>query len=191
MKFRFALPIAIAMLTGAAHAAETPQEKANEAAVAGFYAGLDQADAEGLQGSARLSFIEKLCDRYIAPGYIQHSFMGGGNGREELAHTLSDGVITKLPPGSAKPTRPKMGPAKVIVIAADGNYVVRISERVINGKPTMVWNMFRMENGLLAEHWDAMSGAPEAPGAGAGGPPQGAAPPGGAAAGSPAGASGG
>jgi predicted SnoaL-like aldol condensation-catalyzing enzyme len=179
MKFRFILPVAIAMLAGAAHA-DTPQDKANEAAVAGFYAGLDQADAEGLQGSARLAFIEKLCDQYIAPGYIQHSSMGGGNGREALAQMLGGGMRMKMPPAQAKPAGPKMGPATVLVLAADGNYVVRISERTINGKSTLVWNMFRMEDGLLAEHWDAMSGAPEGPGAGAGGPPPGAAPPGGA-----------
>ncbi len=57
--------------------------------MAGFYAGLDEADAEGLRGSARLDFIQKLCDRYIAPGYIQHSAMGNGNGREALVQMLA------------------------------------------------------------------------------------------------------
>jgi predicted SnoaL-like aldol condensation-catalyzing enzyme len=183
MKFRFVLPVAIALLAGGAHAAGTPQDKANEAAVAGFYAGLDQADAEGLQGSARLAFIEKLCAQYIAPGYIQHSSMGGGNGREALAQMLGGGMKMKMPVGL------KMSPAKVLVLAADGNYVVRISERTMNGKSSLVWNMFRMEDGLLAEHWDSMGGAPGAPGGGAGGPPPGAAPPGGAP--PPAGAPGG
>ena len=178
MKFRFILPIAMALLAGAAHAADTPQQKANEDAVAGFYAGLDQADAEGLQGDARLNFIQNLCDRYIAPGYIQHSEMGHGNGREALVQMLGGGMKMKMPPGQAAPTGPKMGPATVMALAADGDYVVRVSERTINGKSTLVWNMFRMEHGQLAEHWDSMSGAPM--GAGAGGPPPGAAPPGGA-----------
>jgi len=191
MRFRFALPVAIALLAGAAHAASTPQDKANEAAVAGFYAGLDQADAEGLQGSARLNFIQNLCDRYIAPGYIQHSGLGGGNGREALVQMLGGGMKRNFSSGKALPAGPKMGPAKVMVLAADGNYVVRISERTINGKSTLVWNMFRMEDGLLAEHWDSMSGAPEAPGAGAAGPPPGAVPPVGAAAAPPAGTPGG
>lgn len=170
MNFRFVLPVAIALLAGTAYA-DTPQQMANEAAVAGFYAGLDQADAEGLQGAARLAFIQKLCDQYIAPGYIQHSSMGGGNGRDALAQMLGGGMRKRVPAGPAKPAGPKMGPAKVLVLAADGDYVVRISERGINGKATLVWNMFRMENGLLAEHWDSMSGAPEAPAAGVGAPP--------------------
>ena len=38
-KFRSALLVAIALLAGAAHAAGTPQQKANVGAVAGFYAG--------------------------------------------------------------------------------------------------------------------------------------------------------
>jgi predicted SnoaL-like aldol condensation-catalyzing enzyme len=106
--------------------------------------------------------------------------MGGGNGREALVRMLGGGMKMKMPPARAKPAGPKMGPAKVLVLVADGNYVVRISERTINGKRSLVWNMFRLENGLLAEHWDSLPGALEAPGAGAGGPPPGAPPPGGA-----------
>jgi hypothetical protein len=63
---------------------------------------------------------------------------------------------------------------------ADGDYVIRVS-----GLGTgLIWNMFRVENGLLAEHWDSTGGelaggqggqrgaAPGgAPTGGAGGPP--------------------
>ena len=151
MKIRFVFPVAIALLAGAAHAADTPQQKANEDAVAGFYAGLDQADAEGLQGTARLNFIQQLCDRYIAPGYIQHSaMMKNGNGREALVQILAGQAKMKPPPGL---TAGEALPAsKLMALVTDGNYVVRVNAQTFHGQTTLVWNMFRLENGLMAEH---------------------------------------
>jgi len=140
--------------------------------VAGFYAGLDEADAEGLQGSARRDFIQKLCDRYIAPGYIQHSAMGDGNGREALVQMLGGRVKMTPPSGQALAAGQKLPPSKVVALAADGNYVIRINARTSNGQTSLIWNMFRLENGQLAEHWDAISETARAPGAG--GPPPGA-----------------
>jgi predicted SnoaL-like aldol condensation-catalyzing enzyme len=56
-----------------------------------------------------------------------------------------------------------------VYIAAEGNMVVRVSG---DGSSDLVFNMFRVENGKLAEHWDAfmVSGLPGGEGR-AGGPP--------------------
>jgi predicted SnoaL-like aldol condensation-catalyzing enzyme len=55
-------------------------------------------------------------------------------------------------PGAGGPGGPGRGPAKVLAFMASGDYVVRISN-LGNG---LIWNMFRVENGFLAEHWDGM-----------------------------------
>ena len=152
MKFRFVLSTAIALMAGAAHAAGTPQEQANENVVVGYYAGLDQVDALEAQGKARLEFVQKLCDRYIAPGYIQHSaMMKNGNGREALVQILAGQAKMKPPPGL---TAGEALPAsKLMALVTDGNYVVRVNAQTFHGQTTLVWNMFRVENGQIAEHW--------------------------------------
>ena len=55
---------------------------------------------------------------------------------------------------------------------ADGDLVVRISARTMPGakSETFVFNMFRVKDGKLAEHWDAMSGGMMMPGPAPGGP---------------------
>jgi len=178
VKFQFALSIAIALSAVAAHATGIPQERANQDVVAGYYAGLDQVDALEAQGKARVDFVQKLCDRYIAPGYIQHSaMMKNGNGRVALVQMLAGQAKMKPPPGLA--AGEQLPPSKLLAFAADGNYVIRVNAQTIHGRTTLVWNMFRLENGLIAEHWDSISGTAMAPGAGSSGSPPGAAPPGG------------
>ena len=39
---------------------------------------------------------------------------------------------------------------------ADGNYGLAVSEGTFGGTPTAYYDLFRVENGRIAEHWDVM-----------------------------------
>lgn len=42
------------------------------------------------------------------------------------------------------------------LILAQGNYVLAVSEGTYGGKPTSYYDLWRIENGKIAEHWDVM-----------------------------------
>ena len=146
---------ALALLAGmsdtALAAQYTAQEKANMQLVSDYFNALDAADAKGNTKTA----IVEIANKYVAPGYINHAG-GGANGRDNLIKWFQ----------GRSSAVPKFEPPKLVTIMAEGDLVVRITSRGSN----MIWNMFRVEKGQLAEHWDA--GAVP-PGGGAGGPPAG------------------
>jgi predicted SnoaL-like aldol condensation-catalyzing enzyme len=127
-------------------AANTPQEAANKQLVLDFY-----RDIEATIAAGKMSELPKLDARYCDPGYIQHSVHGqGGPGEQSGGGAL-----------------PKMGPPKLLAITAEGDKVIQVTSRSITdpeGKPneTIVFNMFRVNNGKLIEHWDAF-GVPAEP----------------------------
>lgn len=41
-------------------------------------------------------------------------------------------------------------------VLAQGNYVLAVSEGTFGGKPTSYYDLWRVENGKIAEHWDVM-----------------------------------
>lgn len=45
---------------------------------------------------------------------------------------------------------------KVHLILAQGNYVLAVSEGTFGGAPTSYYDLWRIENGKVAEHWDVM-----------------------------------
>lgn len=154
--------LGVALLSGINHTAlaaqNTAQEKANMKLVGDFYAALENATAKGNIKEAIVGIAEK----YIAPGYIQHAF-GGASGRDNFIKLFQNrtggGAPPAGPPAGAAPTGAPPGmpmqpqQAKLVALMADGNLVVQITSR----GPAMIWNMFRIENGQLAEHWDANS----------------------------------
>jgi predicted SnoaL-like aldol condensation-catalyzing enzyme len=162
----------LALFTATNHAAQaaqyTAEEKANIQLVRDFYNALDAADAKGNTKEAIVGIAEK----YIAPDYKQHA-MGGQSGRANLVkmfQNLPAGMGGPPPGGASGNKPPMMEPAKLVTIMAEGDKVIQITSR----GPMMIWNMFRVEKGQLAEHWDAGMGGGPPP---AGGPPPGAAPP--------------
>lgn len=42
------------------------------------------------------------------------------------------------------------------MILAQGNYVLAVSEGTYGGVPTSYYDLWRIENGKIAEHWDVM-----------------------------------
>ena len=83
-----------------------------------------------------------VVDRLYAPGYVQHN-PGIPQGREALAE-----LVAKLPPDL------HYEPGLVI---AEGAYVaIHGRIRGWSPKPQVVIDIFRIEDGRLAEHWDVL-----------------------------------
>ena len=41
-------------------------------------------------------------------------------------------------------------------VLAQGNFVLAVSEGTFGGEPTAYYDLWRVENGKIAEHWDVM-----------------------------------
>lgn len=134
----------------------TAQEQANIKLVADFYAALDAA------GSDLKSKIRGIAEQYLKPDYIQHMQAQGpyGKGRDGFIRMLE-----QMPPMPAAPGAAAPQPPKVLLLNAEGDLVVRISSRTMPGREgiSYIFNMFRVQDGKLAEHWDATSGPEDKP----------------------------
>ena len=49
---------------------------------------------------------------------------------------------------------------KVHKVLGEGNFVVTVSEGEWHGKPQAFYDLFRLENGLIVEHWDVVQEVP-------------------------------
>lgn len=49
---------------------------------------------------------------------------------------------------------------KVHLVVAEGNFVLTVSEGALAGAPTSFYDLFRVENGKIAEHWDVLETIP-------------------------------
>jgi predicted SnoaL-like aldol condensation-catalyzing enzyme len=49
---------------------------------------------------------------------------------------------------------------KVHKVLGEGNFVLTVSEGEFAGKPTSYYDLFRLENGKIAEHWDTLETIP-------------------------------
>ena len=45
-------------------------------------------------------------------------------------------------------------------VLGKGNFVLTVSEGTFAGKPTSFYDLFRVENGKIAEHWDTIESIP-------------------------------
>lgn len=88
---------------------------------------------------------DKLTSYFDGNNYIQHNISmadgldGLGNALQALA---KQGI--------------KMIYNTVHYVMGQGNYVLAISEGTFGDKPTSYYDLFRVENGKIAEHWDVM-----------------------------------
>jgi predicted SnoaL-like aldol condensation-catalyzing enzyme len=87
-----------------------------------------------------------LLEQFISPDYIQHS------------PQLPDGIaglkaaIAQL--ATLPPAKPAESPIKLVL--ADGDFVVLLLELNLNGTKLKIVDVFRLADGMIAEHWDAM-----------------------------------
>jgi predicted SnoaL-like aldol condensation-catalyzing enzyme len=76
--------------------------------------------------------------------FIDNSIQGLVKGIEELA---KKGITLQI--------------EKIHRVLGEGNFVLVVSEGKFAGKPTAFFDLFRVENGLVAEHWDVLQEVPE------------------------------
>ncbi|RYG69934.1 hypothetical protein EON80_08895 [bacterium] len=90
-------------------------------------------------------------DRYLAPSYIQHN-PNAATGREAVKKFFT--------PFFANPAIPK---TKIDVkrVAANGDLVWLHIRSKTTGSERAVVDIFRVENGKIAEHWDVVQNVPE------------------------------
>ena len=125
-------------------------------------AGADKADP-GLTERNRTivtDFVNLFCTqkkvreaftKYVAPGYIQHN---------PVAADGRDTAINALEPFFASQPNMKCEVKKIIV---DGDMAAVHSKLTFgpNDRGSAVVDLLRIENGMIAEHWDVIQAVPE------------------------------
>jgi predicted SnoaL-like aldol condensation-catalyzing enzyme len=91
------------------------------------------------------SKMDKLAGYYDGDNYIQHN------------PQIGDGLSGL---GAALEAMAKQGIAMkyntIHKVLGEGNFVLTVSEGSFAGKPTSFYDLFRVENGKIAEHWDVI-----------------------------------
>ena len=89
--------------------------------------------------------MEKLIGYFNGDAYVQHNpqiangLSGLGAALEAMAKA---GVMMKYD--------------RIHKVLGEGNFVLVVSEGSFGGKPTSFYDLFRVENGKIAEHWDTI-----------------------------------
>ena len=135
---RFALAVAVPLFALPAFARDLESEARNKALVLAFY--------QQLFGDKDVTAI----DRYVAEGYIQHN-PTVPTGRAPLRQ-LFEKVFAGAPKTQVDVRR----------VAADGDLVwLHVRSPGPNGRLSAVVDIFRIEGGRIAEHWDVIQPVPE------------------------------
>jgi predicted SnoaL-like aldol condensation-catalyzing enzyme len=128
----------------------TPQEQANMKLVENFYAAIE---ADFQHGNKK---VRSIAEQYLSPGYIQHmeAAQSYGPGREGYIRMYEQMPSPPSPAGGAAPPQPK-----VLSVMAQGDLVFRLNSRpgATGQNPIYIFNVFRVQDGKLAEHWDGYS----------------------------------
>ncbi len=131
-------PSGNSMIDGSTTAADLDRTVANKALVAQF---VDEILVNGR--------LEKLAGFFDGDSYIQHN--------PQIADGLS-GL------GAALDAMAKAGIIMtyktVHKVLGEGNFVLVVSEGSFGGKPTAFYDLFRVQNGKIAEHWDTLETIP-------------------------------
>ncbi|MCY6382307.1 nuclear transport factor 2 family protein [Hoeflea prorocentri] len=90
--------------------------------------------------------FDRLPDYFDGNNYIQHNsnIADGLDGLQEGLQALAKAGVT-------------MRIAKVHEVYGEGNFVLVMSEGDISGKPMAFYDLFRVEGGKIAEHWDVIA----------------------------------
>lgn len=93
--------------------------------------------------------MEKLAGYFDGDRYIQHNpqIADGLSGLGSALRAMAEAGVT-------------MTYDRVHRVLGQGNFVLVASEGVFAGKPTSFYDLFRVENGKIAEHWDTVEVIP-------------------------------
>jgi len=126
------------MLDGTTAVTDLDKTEANKALVRSF---VDDILVNGK--------LEKLAGYYDDDNYVQHNPQIG-DGLSGLGKALGDmakaGITMKY--------------STIHKVLGEGNFVLVVSEGVFAGKPTSFYDLFRVQSGKIAEHWDTMETIP-------------------------------
>ncbi len=171
MKSKSFIVIAAALMSfGAVHVhAAGKQEAANVQLIKDFL-----RDIRAVMGSRDPAKVRAVAERYMDPDYIQHSKIYPP-GREGFIKGFSAGPSGAPPGGAAPPGASAGGPPgappsgksavglppgppggklpKDLYFFGDGEFVIWVSEGMEPGK--LDFNMVRVVNGKMKEHWDS------------------------------------
>ena len=160
------------VMASTAAAANTHTEAANKKTVLDFYAALNEADATNSMSQR----IPAIAEKYLSPEYKQHTLIlpGTGTDREKLIRMFQ----SRPAAATAIPRQ------RTDAVMAEGDRVMLLTSREQRDpatgevKPSYNFNMFRVKDGKLVEHWEVSQGRAPSPPSGPGAPGASAAPPG-------------
>ncbi|KAA5827647.1 hypothetical protein FPF71_02060 [Algibacter amylolyticus] len=89
--------------------------------------------------------FDKMPNYFDGDAYIQHNTMIA-DGVSGLAKALEDMAKQGI----------TMVFTKNHIVLGEGNFVLSVSEGTFAGNPTSFYDLFRIENGKIAEHWDTI-----------------------------------
>lgn len=93
--------------------------------------------------------MDQLQGFFDGDNYIQHN-TGIGDGLSGLGKALGEmakqGITMKYD--------------TIHLVLGEGNFVLAASEGTFGGKPTVFYDLFRVQNGKIAEHWDTIETVP-------------------------------
>ena len=125
------------MTDGATEVADLDKTEANKALVTGLV-------TDVLMGGK----IEKI-DNYIAPGYMQHNPFVPDT-RDGLKGFIAYLGENEIP----------FWYSDLHLVVAEGNFVFTQAEGIYDGTPTAFYDIWRVEDGMIVEHWDAVQAIP-------------------------------
>lgn len=126
------------MLDGTTTATDLDKTEANKALVRSF---VDDILVNGK--------MDKLAGYYDGDNYIQHN-PNIGDGLSGLGKALGEmakaGITMKY--------------SQIHKVLGEGNFVLVVSEGSFAGKPSSFYDLFRVQGGKIAEHWDTIEAIP-------------------------------
>ncbi len=131
-------PSGHSQIDGATTVTDLDKTQANKTLVRGF---VDDILVNGK--------LDKLAGYFDGNNYIQHNpQIGDGlTGLGQALEALAKAGIT-------------MSYSRVHQVLGEGNFVLVVSEGSFAGKPTSFYDLFRVQNGKIAEHWDTLETIP-------------------------------
>lgn len=99
-----------------------------------------------------LALIETFAsgDTEVASGLLAESYIQHNTGIADGVSGLNAALGALAEQGIA------MVYDEVHLVLAQGNFVLAVSEGTFGGAPTSYYDLWRVENGKIAEHWDVM-----------------------------------